>query len=292
MQKFIISISVLVVLAGCSGRDNLSDAYGNFETIEYLISAEGQGKIMEFNLKEGEALEKGQVVGYIDTVAIHLQVEQLQARIRAVEAQRSAVRAQTEVFQTQKKTLLVEKARLEKLLADKAATGKQLDDLNGQLAGLDAQIISTRTRYETIKAEIVSLQVQVEITRDQLSRNIFVNPVDGTVLEKYTESFEMAVPGKALYKIADLNTMILRVYISGDQLVSVKIGQEVGVIIDDNVSSEDPLKGRITWVSGKSEFTPKIIQTREERVKLVYAVKIEVSNDGRLKIGMPGEVIL
>ncbi|HEC42080.1 MAG TPA: HlyD family efflux transporter periplasmic adaptor subunit [Bacteroides sp.] len=292
MQKFIISISALVVLAGCSGRDNLSDAYGNFETIEYLISAEGQGKIMEFNLKEGEALEKGQVVGYIDTVAIHLQIEQLKARIRAVEAQRSAVRAQTEVFQTQKKTLLVEKARLEKLLADKAATGKQLDDLNGQLAGLDAQIISTRTRYETIKAEILSLQAQVEITRDQLSRNIFVNPVDGTVLEKYTEAYEMAVPGKALYKIADLNTMILRVYISGDQLASVKIGQEVGVIIDDNVSSEDPLKGRISWVSGKSEFTPKIIQTREERVKLVYAVKIEVSNDGRLKIGMPGEIIL
>jgi HlyD family secretion protein len=292
MQKFILPILMLAMLAGCSGRDNLSDAYGNFETIEYLISAEGQGKIMEFNLKEGEAVEKGQVVGYIDTVAIHLQIEQLQARIRAVEAQRSAVRAQTEVFQIQKKTALVEKARLEKLLADKAATGKQLDDLNGQLAGLDAQIISTRTRYETIKAEIVAIQAQVEITRDQLSRNIFVNPVDGTVLEKYTEAFEMAVPGKALYKIADLNTMILRVYISGDQLASVKIGQEVGVIIDDNVSSEDPLKGRITWVSGKSEFTPKIIQTREERVKLVYAVKIEVSNDGRLKIGMPGEVIL
>jgi HlyD family secretion protein len=292
MQKFILPILMLAMLAGCSGRDNLSDAYGNFETIEYLISAEGQGKIMEFNLKEGEAVEKGQVVGYIDTLAIHLQIEQLQARIRAVEAQRSAVRAQTEVFQIQKKTALVEKARLEKLLADKAATGKQLDDLNGQLAGLDAQIISTRTRYETIKAEIVAIQAQVEITRDQLSRNIFVNPVDGTVLEKYTEAFEMAVPGKALYKIADLNTMILRVYISGDQLASVKIGQEVGVIIDDNVSSENPLKGRITWVSGKSEFTPKIIQTREERVKLVYAVKIEVSNDGRLKIGMPGEVIL
>ncbi len=292
MQKFIIPLLLLTVLAGCSHRNNLSDAYGNFETIEYLISAEGQGKILEFEVKEGEVLFEGQIVGCIDTVALHLQINKLLAGIRAVETQRTGVGAQIEVQQSQKKTLFVEKVRLEKLLSDGAATGKQMDDMNGQLATLEAQINSTRSRYESINAEIIAIHAQIRIAKDQLRRNIIVNPVDGTVLEKYTEPFEMAMPGKALYKIADLNTMILRVYISGDQLALVKIGEEVGVIIDDPETVENPIKGKVIWISGKSEFTPKIIQTREERVNLVYAVKIEVPNDGRLKIGMPGEVIL
>ncbi|MFC2098222.1 HlyD family secretion protein [Bacteroidota bacterium] len=292
MQRFIIPLLLLAIMAGCSGRNNLSDAYGNFETVEYLISAEGQGKIMRFEAEEGSLLIEGQVVGYIDTVALHLQKQQLYARIRAVEAQRSGVRTQIDVQKSQKNTLLVEKARLEKLLADGAATGKQMDDLNGQLSKLEAQIRSTQSRFETIAAEIITLESQVKITEDQLRRNTIVNPVNGTVLEKYTEPHEMAVPGKALYKIADLETMILRVYISGDQLASVKLGQEVQVIIDDPETIDTPLKGKISWVSGKSEFTPKIIQTRKERVNLVYAVKVEVPNDGRLKIGMPGEVLL
>ncbi len=291
MKKLIIPALLLAVLAGCSGRNNLSDAYGNFETIEYLVSAEGQGKIVSFNVEEGSVLSRGQVVGCIDTLAIHLQKKQLEARIGAIQAQRSGVRSQIEVQESQKKTLLMEKTRLEELLKDGAATGKQMDDMNGQLAILDKQIMSTRTRFETINAEINALQAQIRISQDQLARNIIVNPVDGTVLEKYAEPFEMALPGKALYKIADLKTMILRVYISGDQLASLKIGQEVGVIIDDPQTRQEPLPGRVTWISGKSEFTPKIIQTREERVNLVYAVKVEVANDGRLKIGMPGEVI-
>ena len=291
MQKFFILLLVPALLAGCSARNNLSDAYGNFETREYLVSAEGQGKIMQFDVEEGSVLSGGQAVGYIDTIALHLQRQQLEARIGAVAAQRTGIRAQIGVQESQKKTLLVEKKRLEKLLEDGAATGKQMDDLNGQIETLEKQIVSTRSRFETIKAEITALEAQVRISEDQLERNFIVNPVDGTVLEKYAEAYEMAIPGKALYKIADLSTMILRVYISGDQLAAVKIGQEVGVIIDDPESGNKPLPGRVTWISGKSEFTPKIIQTREERVNLVYAVKVEVPNDGRLKIGMPGEVI-
>ncbi len=291
MQKFFILLLVPALLAGCSARNNLSDAYGNFETREYLVSAEGQGKIMQFDVEEGSVLIGGQAVGYIDTIALHLQRQQLEARIGAVAAQRTGIRAQIGVQESQKKTLLVEKKRLEKLLEDGAATGKQMDDLNGQIETLERQIVSTRSRFETIKAEITALEAQVRISEDQLERNFIVNPVDGTVLEKYAEAYEMAIPGKALYKIADLSTMILRVYISGDQLAAVKIGQKVGVIIDDPESGNKPLPGRVTWISGKSEFTPKIIQTREERVNLVYAVKVEEPNDGRLKIGMPGEVI-
>jgi len=292
MQKFIIPLLSLAILAGCSGRNNLSDAYGNFETIEYLISAEGQGKILSFDLEEGSVLSQGQTVGYIDTMALHLQKQQLKAKIKAVVAQRAGVYAQIEVQKTQKKTMLVEKERLDKLLADGAATGKQMDDLRGQLATIDKQITATGSIYQTIAAEIAALKAQVNIIQDQLSRNTIINPIDGTVLEKYAESYEIAAPGKVLYKIADLNTMILRVYISGDQLASVSIGQEVSVIIDDADTVQAPLTGKVTWVSGKSEFTPKIIQTREERVNLVYAVKVEVPNDGRIKIGMPGELVL
>lgn len=291
MRKFIIPLLLPAILAGCSGRNNLSDAYGNFEAEEYLIAAEGQGKILQFEVEEGAVLSGGQTVGYIDTIPLHLQKKQLKSRIKVVEAQRSGVHAQVEVQQSRKNTLLVEKNRLEKLLEDGAATGKQMDDLIGQLSILVKQIEATRSKFETIEAEIASLEAQVRITEDKLGRNIILNPVDGTVLEKYAEAFEMAVPGKTLYKIADLQTMILRVYISGEQLATVKIGQEVGVIIDHPEVRQKPLHGIITWISGESEFTPKIIQTREERINLVYAVKVEVPNDGKIKIGMPGEII-
>ena len=269
MQKFIIQFLLPAMLAGCSGRNNLSDAYGNFEAREYLISAEGQGKILRFEAEEGSVLYEGQVVGYIDTSALHLQKQQIKARIRAVESQRSGVRAQIAVQQSQKNTLLIEKSRLNKLLADNAATGKQMDDLNGNINTLEARIIATKSKYETIESEIQAMKAELRIIVNRLSWNIIVNPVNGTVLEKFAEPFEMAMPGKTLYKIADLKTMILRVYISGDQLASVKIGQEAMVIIDDAESGQSTLSGRVTWISDKSEFTPKIIQTREERVNLV-----------------------
>jgi HlyD family secretion protein len=166
-----------------------------------------------------------------------------------------------------------------------------MDDLDGQMNTLEKQIKATGSNFTTIEAEIRSLEAQERVIRNQLDNNIIVNPVSGTVLEKYAEPFEMAVPGRTLYKIGDLGTMILRVYISGEQLPSVRLGQEAGVIIDDPATRENPLSGKVTWISDESEFTQKIIQTREERVNLVYAVKVEVPNDGRLKIGMPGEVV-
>ncbi len=290
MKNRIIQVLLLVLIAGCSGRDDLSDAYGNFETIEYLISAEGSGKILELDLDEGDILSVGQAVGFIDTIPLHLQVIQLKAKIEAINAQKAGVRAQIQVQKTQKQTLLVEKKRLENLLRDNAATGKQMDDLKGQLNTLEQQIIATQSSYETIDSEMTAMEAQVSMVVDQLNRNIIVNPMDGTVLEKFTEPYEMAMAGKALYKIADMKSMILRVYISGNQLAQVKLGQQVEVLIDQGAEGQQSLEGKVTWISGKSEFTPKIIQTKEERVNLVYAVKVEVLNDGRLKIGMPGEV--
>ncbi len=290
MQKIIIQALLLMIIAGCSGRNDLSDAYGNFETIEYLISAEGNGKILQLDVEEGSVLTAGEVVGIIDTIPLHLQIIQLKAKIKAIDAQKSGVRTQIEVQKTQKQTLLVEKKRLENLLKENAATGKQMDDLLGQLNILEQQIIATQSRYETIDSEMTAMKAQVKMVEDQLRRNIIMNPLAGTVLEKFAEPYEMAVAGKTLYKIADMKSMILRVYIAGNQLSQVKIGERVEVLIDDADDGQQSLEGTITWISGKSEFTPKIIQTREERVNLVYAVKVEVQNDGRLKIGMPGEV--
>ena len=290
MKKNIIQVLLLVLIAGCSGRDDLSDAYGNFETIEYLISAEGSGKILELDIDEGDVLSAGQVVGFIDTIPHHLQIIQLKAKIKAINAQKAGVRTQIQVQKTQKQTLLIEKKRLENLLRDNAATGKQMDDLNGQLNTLEQQIIATQSSYETIDSEMTAMEAQVEMVKDQLRRNIIVNPMDGTVLEKFAETYEMAAAGKTLYKIADLKSMILRVYISGNQLAGVKLGQQAEVLIDNGTEGQQSLEGKVTWISDKSEFTPKIIQTKEERVNLVYAVKVEVRNDGRLKIGMPGEV--
>jgi HlyD family secretion protein len=279
-------------LSGCDGRNRLSDAYGNFETREYLVSSEGQGRILELDIEEGIEVTGGKIVGCIDTIPLHLQKKQLEARIHAVEAQKANVVSQIAVHEARMENLMIEKNRLENLLADGAATGKQMDDLSGQIATMEKQILATRSNFKTIGAEIAALHAQVRITQDQLERNLIINPINGTVLEKYAEPFELALPGKTLYKVADLHSMILRVYISGEQLASVQLGQEVDVIIDDPKTLDTPLKGRITWISDESEFTPKIIQTRKERVNLVYAVKVEVHNDGRLKIGMPGEVIL
>jgi HlyD family secretion protein len=280
---------LLLALAACTGRNNKSDAYGNFETVEYLISAEGQGKILELSILEGDRLESGQVLGFIDTTSLVLQRDQLLAKKRTIDARRIGISTQTAVLETQKKNLLIEAERLEKLLKAEAATGKQMDNLQGQLRTLERQIAASKSGYVAIDREIQAVETQIKSLDDQINKNSIINPVNGTVLEKYSELHEMAMPGKVLYKIADLEKMILRAYISGEQLSGVQIGQTVLVIIDDEENPE--ITGRISWISDKSEFTPKIIQTREERVNLVYAIKVEVPNDGRLKIGMPGEVI-
>ena len=198
-------------------------------------------------------------------------------------------KAQIEVQEQQKANLIIEQKRLENLFKDKAATRKQLDDMDGNLKVIDKQLQTTRVQEQGINGELQNLDRQTELLAVSLDRCWIISPATGTILNRYAEAGELASPGKPLFKLADLDTMYLRVYISGAQLSKVKLGQEVEVLIDQDKSKNTTLKGQVSWISPSAEFTPKIIQTKEERVNMVYAVKVRVANDGSLKINMPGE---
>jgi HlyD family secretion protein len=289
VKKLILAIALLTA-ASCSGNGDKSDAYGNFESTEIVISAEASGKLLRFDVEEGSSIEAGTVIGYIDTVQLALKREQLLATQQSVRSKSANILAQIDVVQEQKNVTLIEKQRLEKLFKENAATQKQLDDVNGQLNVLDKQMASIESQNASVLSDIRSLESQIRQVNDQIRKSIIINPVKGTVLTKFAEPFEVIGFGKPLYKIADLSTMFLRVYISGDQLPKVKIGEKVEVLIDQNKTENTKLEGEISWISSKAEFTPKIIQTKQERVNMVYAVKVRVTNDGSLKIGMPGEI--
>jgi len=278
-------------MIACSGNENSSDAYGNFEAKEVIVSAETKGKIIEFNVEEGETINKGQKLGFIDTVSLSIQREQLYAQKQAIESKIVNVKAQIEVQEEQKSILLTEVNRIEQLFKDNAATKQQYDDVKGKYDVLEKQIAATKTQISSISREMNVVDKQAKLLNEQISRAYIKNPVKGTVLEKYLEANEIAVPGKALYKIARLDEIELRVYISGSQISDVKIGQKVNVLVDQDAETNQEYEGVVFWISDQAEFTPKIIQTKEERVNMVYAVKIRVKNDGKLKIGMPGEVV-
>ncbi len=281
----------LFALAACNGDEATSDAYGNFEAVEVVVSSEATGRLVAFDVDEGQHLEAGAVVGLVDTTRLSLQRAQLRAARNAVRTKRQGVNAQIAVLEAQKNVALTEKARLEKLLKSEAAPRKQWDDILGQIEVLDRQIQSVRTQTATIEAEMASFDAQIDQVEDRLARSRIVNPVAGTVLVTFAEQHELTAAGKPLYKIADLDTMDLRAYLSGAQLPHLRLGQRVTVFIDENETANRALEGAVTWISAEAEFTPKLIQTKEERVNLVYAFKVRVPNpDGALKIGMPGEV--
>ncbi len=292
---YTLLLACLALIAGCSSEGNQYDATGNFEADEIIVSSEASGKILKFNLDEGRTLKKGEVVGYVDTLQLHLRKRQLQSSIKAVLARQPDASSQLATVQEQIATAKKEKERFENLLKDDAATQKQVDDLNAHLALLQKQHnalqSSLATTTQSVRSEAVPLSVQVEQIEDLIQKSIITNPIDGTVLVKYAEQSEVTGPGKALYKIADLSSIILRAYISGPQLSSVKLGQKVDVLVDDVENDHKKYEGEIIWIADKAEFTPKTIQTKEERTNLVYAIKIKVKNDGYLKIGMYGEVI-
>lgn len=279
-----------LVLAACNVNNNDSDAYGNFESKGIIISAEAQGKIIELNVEEGEKLVKGQSLGFIDAVSLTIQKEQLFAQKQAIASKIKNVKAQIAVQEEQKTILNTEKERIEKLYNDNAATKQQFDDINGKFIIIEKQIAATKTQLPSIAREMEVVDKQVKLIDEQISRTEIINPVDGTVMEKYLEENEIAITGKALYKIARLDEIDLRVYVSGAQLPNVKIGQSVKVYVDKDAESNQEYDGKVFWISDQAEFTPKIIQTKEERVNMVYAVKIKVKNDGKIKIGMPGEI--
>ena len=290
--KHILLFAVIFAfLAGCSDNGDASDAYGNFEATEVLIASEASGRLLSFMVEEGQRLEAGAVVGLVDTVQLALRRDQLWASRRAVRSKIPGVVAQIEVLEEKKRVALIEKNRVERLLEDRAATQKQLDDVDGQIRVFDRQIQSIRTQNATILSEIDVLEAQIAQLDDQIIKSIVVNPVVGTVLVTYAEAHELTAPGNPLYKLADLDTMYLRAYVSGAQLPHVRIGQAVEVLIDEDEDANRSLHGEITWIAAQAEFTPKLVQTKEERVNLVYAFKVRVANpDGSLKIGMPGEV--
>jgi len=280
-----------IILSSCNSNSELADGYGNFEAIETTISAESNGKLLKFNIKEGQTLKKNTIIGYIDTIQLALKKEQLITSKNVISSKSKGVLSQIRVLKSQLKTAQISKKRTENLIAANAGTQKQLDDINGKIDVINNQIISVETQNAPIVNELKSIDVQVKQIEDQIQKSIINNPVNGTVLVKYAEPNEITSFGRPLYKIADLSTMQLRVYVSEAQLASIKIGQEVTVQIDmgEDIKSYN---GIIIWVAAEAEFTPKIIQTKEERVNLVYAVKIDVKNDGSLKIGMPAEMWL
>lgn len=310
MKNTFLFLFLSILIYACQNNGPKAEAYGNFEADEMIVSAEANGQILEFRIEEGQTLQAGQIVGRIDSTQLVLKKEQLQAAIRAIAAKSPAIGAQLAVYEKQLDAnrqqlaaLQREKQRVEKLLSSDAATPKQLDELNDQIVLVQRQMdvvlqqrgaadASLSTQKGGLLAEILPLQKQIAQLDDQIAKCRVVNPASGTVLTRYAETGELATFGKPLYKIADLRRILLRAYVAGNQLGNIRLGQEVKVAIDAPDGGMREFTGKVTWISSKAEFTPKIIQTKDERVNLVYAVKIAVENDGSLKIGMPGEVNL
>lgn len=290
MKTNFILLLFIALLTSCSDKNKLSDAYGNFEVDDVIISAETNGKLILFNIEEGKIVKLNKLIGIIDTTGLILKRNQLNAQTRAVSSKIENIRSQINVQEQKKKNLTVDKQRIEKLLKDGAATQKQLDDITGAIDLIDSQISSIKTQYSAVLSELEVINTQVEQVEESIRKCHIYNPVEGTVLEKYAEENEITTFGKPLYKLADTREMVLRVYVSGLQLAHLKIGQEVEVLVDDDKKTNRSMTGQISWISESAEFTPKIIQTKEERINMVYAIKVRVKNDGSLKIGMPGEV--
>lgn len=285
----ILVASLLTFFLSCSGNSDKADGYGNFEATETIVSAEGTGKILFFEVEEGKVFEKNAVVGIIDTIQLSLKRDQLLALKNTIFSKSRNVLSQREVLKEQLKVAQIDQMRIESLIKDNAATQKQLDDVNGQIDILKQQMKSVETQNAPIVNEVKSIEVQIQQVDDQIEKSIIKNPINGTVLVKYAEENEVAAFGKPLYKISNLDEMILRVFISERQLANLQTGQVVIVKIDD-ADGMKSYNGTVSWISDSAEFTPKIIQTKEERVNLVYAVKVRVKNDGKLKIGMPAEM--
>ena len=293
--KFVLGILILVNFISCKKGENQYDASGSFEATEITVSAEVSGKISRFDIKEGDVLQANQLVGSIDSIQLYLRKQQLQATLQSAQARRPDVKKQIAALEEQIAAARVEKVRVQKLLKANAANQKQLDDVNAQILVLEKQLDAQRTTLintnQGISEDARSIQLQIEQIQDQLNKCKIISPITGTVLVKYVEPSELAVQGKALFKIANTENIILRAYVTSDQLSQIKIGQQVKVSADFGAKQMREYKGAITWVSSQSEFTPKTIETRDERANLVYAIKVNVKNDGFLKIGMYGNVV-
>jgi len=292
MKKIIIIIlsAVIISLTSCNRNEDLSDGYGNFDAhAEIIVSAQTAGELMMFNVEEGDVLKTGQVIGLVDTTDLYLKKQVLLRQKHSIGSQLENIKATIEVQQQQLEINKVNQRRIHNLYKSQAATQKQLDDINGLVDLNRKQIIATRTKRDGILSQMQSIDAQVAQVNETIDKCLLKNPTRGTVLVKYAEKGELATPGKPLYKVADLSELELKAYVSGSDLSRVKIGQKVRVLFDKDKSDDNSIDGKVIWISPMAEFTPKTNQTKEERVNLVYAVKVVVSNDGSIKIGMPGE---
>lgn len=305
---YTLPLAAVLLFASCSSGSDNYDASGNFESDEVIVSAQQNGQLLSFTVKEGDTLSKGAIVGQIDVTGATLQKEQVEASINALHdkttnpyPQLELVQKQLVVQQSQLDQQLRERTRTENLVKADAATQKQLDDINSLIDQLQKQINVTRQQLSAQNTEIAEknrsvlsekspLEKSAAQYADQVRKGVIINPLTGTVLTRYALEGEMTTVGKALYKIANLDTLLLRAYITGTQLPQVKLGQTVTVRIDAGNKNYKQYPGTISWISDKSEFTPKTIQTKDERANLVYAIKVRVKNDGFLKIGMYAEI--
>lgn len=315
---------IILSIASCRDKGSTYDATGTFESTEIIVSAEVTGKILLFSSEEGASLRRGDTLVVIDNTNLSIQKEQAEASVDAVSLKQNSAAPQIEIFnqqyqsaeaqlatlQTQMQVLTKEQNRVVNLYKAEAATSQQLDDINGKVDILQKQIISAQKQQQVIKSQIKAakdqvaiqnrgissekkpLEKKVALLEEQLEKSTVINPTAGTLLTKYANTGELIMAGKPLYKLADLSVMTLRAYITGDQLGAVKIGEGLNIYIDAGSNEYKQYQGVVKWVSDKAEFTPKSIQTKDERANLVYAVKIDVKNDGFIKIGMYGEVEL
>ena len=289
MKTSSLIIIAVALLAGCKNKSENPDAFGNFEATEVIVSAETNGRILQLEPVEGTQVTTGTKIALIDTTLSHLQKAEIDAGMKSITTRISSINAQNDILNQQIMNLNVNIERIGKMLKDDAATQKQLDDLTGQVAVIQKQIAANNTQKESVAAELQVSYSKKMTLNEQIRRSSVLSPLNGTVIEKYSEAGEITAAGKPLVKIADLSVLKLKVYVSGGQLGTVNIGKQCTVRIDNGKKGYTSFPGIISYISDKAEFTPKIIQTKEERVILVYAVDIEVKNDGSIKSGMPGE---
>lgn len=289
-SKYLI-IGALIALVGCSGNGNPADAYGTFEATEVMVSAETGGRILKFDVRKGQDVTLGSLIALVDTTLFHLQGAEIDAGIRSIATRLASIEAQNEILEQQIDNLNINVARTKSMLKSDAATLKQYDDLVGQVAVLEKQIIANRTQKSSILSEMAVYEARKGTVREQIVRSRVVSPMRGTVVEKYAEEGEVTAAGRPLVKVADLSVMKLKVYVSGAQLGNVKLGQGCEVRVDNGEKGYQSFTGRVSHIAQRAEFTPKIIQTKESRVTLVYGVTVDVKNDGTIKSGMPGEAI-
>ena len=294
IHQYIYSVAIGLVLGACTSQEEQYDASGIFETTEVIVSAKGTGELQSFQVEEGQAVRHGEVLGWIDTLRLSLKDRQLAASLLATESKRLDEKRQVAHLRQQIENLQREKERFTTLLNAKATTAKQVDDIDYQIKVLQNQLVATQEQINSSNSSLSrqseSIQAQRAQMEDQIRNAMISSPITGTVLTKYAEQGEFAVPGKALFKVADVSQMKLRAYITADQLTQLQIGQAVAVYADRGITDRKRYAGRVVWIADKAEFTPKTIQTRNERANLVYAVKIAVENDGFIKRGMYGEV--